>query len=246
MTRRFKAEDLSGPVVRVSGGEAVHAVRVLRLNIGADVVLFDGHGHEAIGRICSVGPSYFEVEVARRRDIDPELTPSAVLAVAAPKGNRADWLVEKCAELGVRALWLLRSQRAEVLPREGKLARLRRKAIQAAKQAGHATTMTIEPPRAIAEIAAAAGGGRIYYGDPNRSELTLHEALRDIPAEHRPHAAVLIFIGPEGGFTDDECAAIEQAGGRAVRLCDAILRVETAAVAAASIWAAWAAEATAQ
>ncbi len=115
-TRRFKVEDLSGPLVRVGGSEAEHGLRVLRLGVGAEVVLFDGRGGEVVGRICSVGRLQFEVQVTRREEVDPERGPEVRLAVAVPKGNRADLLIEKCAELGVCGLYLLRSQRGEVLP----------------------------------------------------------------------------------------------------------------------------------
>ncbi len=234
-TRRFKVEDLSGPVIRVGGSEAGHGLRVLRLGVGAEVVLFDGRGGEVSGRICSVGRSQFEVQVTSRGEADREHGPEIHLAVAAPKGGRADTLVEKCAELGVRGLHLLRTDRGEVLPGETKLGRWRRKAVEAAKQAGHRTTMAIEDPRGIDEIAAAAGKGRIFYGDPACAARTLHEALGEARGEDHRQVGVLIFIGPEGGFTERECAAIEELGGRPVRLCDAILRVETAAIAAAAI-----------
>ncbi len=240
--RRFKVGDLSGSVVRVGGREAAHALRVLRLGVGAEVVLFDGHGREVVGKIRSAGAADFEVAVLRAADFDPEQGPSAVIAVPAPKGQRVDWLVEKCAELGIRAVWLLDTTRAEVLPGEGKMTRLRRKAVAAAKQAGGAFTMSIEPPRDLTTITTASCVGRMFYGSPAPSATNFAAALRELPLTEPRRDAVRIFIGPEGGFTDSETAAIEAAGGRAVRFCDSLLRVETAAVAAAAIWAAWAAE----
>ena len=241
--RRFKVEDLTGPRVRVAGREAAHALRVLRLKIGAEVVLFDGRGHEVTGRLCSIAGGGFEVEVARRHRVDPKGSPALVIAAATPKGSRADWLVEKCAELGVRELWLLRSERGEVDPGEGKLARWRRKGVETAKQTGRALAMGVEPPQTIAEVVARATDVRIFYGDPLGAGLTLGEALSDLPVPGALPANVLIFIGPEGGLTDVERVRIEDAGGQAVRFSDATLRVETAAVAAASIWGAWILEA---
>ncbi|MBN2561242.1 MAG: 16S rRNA (uracil(1498)-N(3))-methyltransferase [Phycisphaerae bacterium] len=237
--RRFKVDDLTGLVVRVGGGEARHGLRVLRVKLGAELVLFDGRGHEVTGRVCSVGRDDFEVEVTQRRDTDPDRLSRLDLAVAAPKGNRGDWLVEKSAELGVSTLWLLRCERGEVLPGTGKLARWRRKAVEAAKQAGRVVTMVIEPPRSIAEVLAVSPGARVFYGHPSRSGLVLGAALHGAPVAQANGAEVLIFIGPEGGFSGAECSEIERAGGRAVRLSNAVLRVETAAVAAASIWGAW-------
>lgn len=234
--RRFKVEDLSAQLVRLDGAEAHHALRVLRLKAGAEVILFNGQGQEAGGRICEVSRDSFTVELAVRRQAAPPATATLILAVATPKGERADWLVEKCAEIGTTALWLLETERGSVHPGEGKLARWRRKAAEAAKQAGNAATMDIEPPQPVADVLAAATPARMYYGDPDRAKVSLLTALRaDLTASEAPQRT-LILIGPEGGFTDAECQVIERAGGRAVRLASAILRVETAAVAAASVW----------
>lgn len=241
-TRRFKVDTVAAPVIRVGGSEAIHALRVLRLKTGAEVILFDGLGREVTGRVCSVSAGDFQVEVIQRYGIDGEAGPSLVVASATPKGNRADWLVEKCAELGAAELWLLRSQRGEVTPGEGKLGRWRRKAVQAAKQTGHARTMRVEPPRTVADVLQAATGMTIFYGDPRHTPPTFSEALHGLASPRTEPSRVLIFIGPEGGLTDAEAATIEHAGGRPVRLAGGILRVETAAVAAASLWASWAIE----
>ena len=162
--------------------------------------------------------------------------PALVLAVATPKGSRADWLVEKCAELGVGALWLLRAERGPVAPGPGKVERWRRKAVEAAKQAGQQVVMTVEPPRTVAETLTASAGLEVLYGHPSPTSVSL---LRTIGQRRSAAAAaepLVIFIGPEGGFTDEECGTIEAAGGVAVSLGESILRVETAAIAAAAVW----------
>jgi 16S rRNA (uracil1498-N3)-methyltransferase len=241
--RRFKVAELSGPQITVKGDEAIHALRVLRLKAGATVVLFDGTGREVTGVIRGAGHSRFEVEVAERRENAGSGGAALMLAVAAPKGDRADWLVEKCAELGVAALALLRCTRGEVVPGEGKIERWRRKAVQAAKQARLATTMAIEAPRGISEILRdAPPGTRVWCADPDPANSTFAESLRTLASAQATPVGDLVFVGPEGGFTEGEVNAIRQAGGRTVRLCGPILRVETAAVAVACLWAAWVAE----
>lgn len=236
--KRFQVEDVSSPIVRVSGDQAGHALRVLRLKPGAAVVLFDGRGGEIVGRIRTVGDGEFDVEVVERKAIIESGLSALQLAVAIPKGPRGDWLIEKCAELGVHRMWPLACERGQVEPGEGKLARWRRKVVEAAKQSGQALVMgvgeTVNLARLLREQE---GSARIFYGEPNRAKRSLVDELLDENARTETDSPLLVIIGPEGGLTDDECRQIEARGGRAVRLAPAILRIETAAVAVAAVWA---------
>jgi len=238
--RRFQVEDLSTPVIRVSGDQARHALRVLRLKVGAPVILFDGLGGEVRGRITWARPAEFGVEVVERKAACERAGPLLAMAVAMPKGPRGDWLVEKCAELGVSRLWPLACERAQVEPGEGKLTRWRRKAVEAAKQSGQSAAMIVEAMTSIAELLEASGSKtRIFFGEPRRAERTIADELRTAESRTNKDSALLVIIGPEGGLSDEECRQIESAGGKAVRLAPTILRIETAAVAAAAVWACW-------
>ncbi|MCG8408602.1 MAG: 16S rRNA (uracil(1498)-N(3))-methyltransferase [Phycisphaerales bacterium] len=245
--RRFKVETVTGSTIIMSGRETVHAVRVLRLNVRDEVVLFDGQGREVDGRIRTVSSSGVEVEVTSEVRLRPIARSALILAVATPKGPRADWLVEKCAELGVHRLCWLTTRRGIVEPGEGKLSRWRRKAVAAAKQAGQARVMDIEAPRTIMELADAVPEKvTVFYGDPDPvgPEGVSHESevSRSFSEAMVSHASggvcnALVLIGPEGGFTVDERECILGLGGKPVRLAGSILRIETAAIAAAAIWA---------
>ena len=231
---RFKSDGLGQSVLLVTGDEAAHALRVLRLGVGDEVVVFDGEGREVDGRIRTVSAGAFEVEpvgpVRERLAPRTKLT----LAVATPKGARADWLVEKCAELGVEALWLLETERGSVAPGTGKLTRWRRKATEAAKQADLARVMCVEPPRTIAAVVESIETSvSILFGEPRASAPTLIDVLNHMTGGD----GIALFIGPEGGFTAEERDALKQFGGRPVRLAGSILRIETAAIAAAAVWA---------
>lgn len=244
-TRRFKVHALSERTIQVVGDEARHALRVLRLGVGAAVTLFDGCGREAQGRVSRVQGDSFEVELlGGLRDASP-LWSRLVLAVAPPKGERADWLVEKAAELGAWRLVWLQTERGQVMPGDHKLQRWRRKAVEAAKQAGLTHVMEVEPLSDLASIIAALPNASGYFGSTDGTEASLLYELSELAAAapsgllHRAPVSLLFVVGPEGGLTVAEQAELTQAGASPVSLGYSILRVETAAIAAASIWSAW-------
>lgn len=231
--RRFLVSDLTGDRIQVSGGEAAHALRVLRHSKGDRVVLFDGRGAEAEGTICDVDRETFEVEVFMRRAESPRMIRKLTIAAATPKGERADWMIEKCAELGVTRLVPLVCERSQVKPGEAKLERWRRKAAEAAKQSRQASVMEIARLSPLAEfISGASADSVLLFGDGDASESML-----DIMADQNSPTNLVTCIGPEGGFTDEERQSLTAGGARPVRLGPTVLRIETAAVAAAAIWA---------
>lgn len=235
--RRFHVPDLTDSRVKVTGDQARHGLKVLRLRLGDDVILIDGAGHEAFGRIVSAGRAEFEVEIIERRQDSMLDGRRLVIAVAPPKGERADWMIEKCAELGVNDLVPLRCERGQVAPGEGKLDRWRRKAVEAAKQSRRSATMQIHSLCSLPDVLNDfATSSCVLFGDAGADAPTLRATLTDAKGEC--DGVTLILIGPEGGFTEAERERIEQSGGRAFRLADAILRIETAAVAAAAVWCA--------
>lgn len=233
--RRFQVEQLAEGSQTVTGKEAEHAIRVLRLGPGDGIILFDGDGREVEGAIESVGQGRFDVRTTGPiRDLQ-RTGMRLVLAVATPKGDRADWLVEKSAELGVQAVRWISTQRGQVAPGLGKMSRWRRKAGEAAKQAGHARVMEVDGPMSIDE--AIAEGASVLFGDFSTESRSLIDLIRELNTAVTPPRETVVFIGPEGGFTESELAMLTEKGGIGIRLADSILRIETAAVSAAAIWA---------
>ena len=158
------------------------------------------------------------------------------VAAAVPKGERADWMVEKLSELGTAAFVPLAAARSVVLP-EGKNKRERwsRIATEAAKQSRRAGVMRIGELTSVgpvledlAETSNAAG----WYFSTAGDAKPAGEAADALPAGTR---SIVAFVGPEGGWTDDELSRFAAAGLTPVRLTPTVLRVETAAVAAAAV-----------
>lgn len=209
---------------RLEGDEARHLARVLRAKPGDGVTLFDGRGNAWTARVASVGRDVVDLDVGEALPANDSPRSSVTIAVALPKGDRQKWLVEKLAELGVEALVPLVTARGVAEATDSARARLERGVIEACKQCGRDRLMTIGAAATLPEtIAAAASGTTILLADPAGEPL-------DTPAS----GAALVLVGPEGGFTPEEVAVATAAGARRVRLARHVLRIETAAIAAAA------------
>ncbi|MBE7506373.1 MAG: 16S rRNA (uracil(1498)-N(3))-methyltransferase [Planctomycetia bacterium] len=235
-TRRFHVTDVTPGRIRVQGAQAAHGLKALRLGIGDEVVVFDGNGAEATGRITEIDREAFEIEVTCRGAPTDQQRLCLTIATAIPKGERADWMIEKCAELGVRRLIPLACQRSQVRPGAAKLERWRRKAVEAAKQSRQSTVMEIGQECPIGEFAAQlSSSSLLLFGDGGAVQ-----SMIDVLSNRAAEDDCITCIGPEGGFDDDERELLRSQGSIPVRLGGTVLRVETAAVAAAAIWASWA------
>jgi len=252
--RRFYCPDLSADQVELDAEQAGHARKSLRLAEGREVELFDGAGTVAVGRITEL-TRRMVVAIGERRRIAPP-TPTLDLATAIPKGDRAATLVEAAAQLGVDRLIPLLTDRGVVEPGRKKQDRFDRIAIEAAKQCGRSRLMTIAPPtrldallrqtdhdlKLITDTPPAAsddGGVAASAAMTNSADapapmqpLQTPDALRSTLSQAD---RVLVLIGPEGGWTDAERAAATDAGCRVWSFNANVLRVETAALAAAAI-----------
>mgnify|MGYP002624243537 CR=1 FL=1 len=221
-----KSDVLSdGHEIPLPTDEAHHALRVLRLRDGDDVELFDGHGGVARGTLVIRGRAA-SVRLERTWR-EPVLRPTIDVAVALPKGPRADAMVAALSQAGVRTMMPLRVERTIVEPRDAKLDRFNRAAVESAKQCGRAHVMVVSTTRSLDEVLAEPHDLRLLT-DPRGKSAVDAAALR--AAEH-----VLILIGPEGGWTEAECDAADRAGCMRWSIGPHVMRVETAAPAAAAI-----------
>jgi 16S rRNA (uracil1498-N3)-methyltransferase len=207
-----------GPVV-VEGPEARHLATVCRLRPGDAVRLFNGDGQEYPARVAAVSKRDVSLDVTGVESPQREVGFSLEVAAPLPKGDRAQFLVEKLTELGATVFIPLQTVRSVVHPREAKLDKMQRHVIEASKQCGRNVLMRIEPMVSYRDFLA-------RRGLPMRRVLA-HPgggALRSV------HGDVVLAVGPEGGFTDEEFEAAWTAGWEIMSLGPRVLRVETAAL----------------
>ncbi len=219
-------QQLEPGLVALSEAESRHAASSRRLSVGDEVVLFDGRGSEARGRIESIDRRIVRVEITIVENRDADAPLKLTLAVAFPKGPRQDVLVEKCTELGVAAIWPMRCARSIAEPSPHRLGKLRRTVIEACKQSQRAWLCELSDPVSFAEVVESVGRF-------DAAVLADGSADGSTGGESTSHKSVLVLVGPEGGFTAAELEAARDAGCGAFQLGRTILRTETAAIAAA-------------
>jgi 16S rRNA (uracil1498-N3)-methyltransferase len=228
MTRRIHTPLVHPGSIALTPEQAHHARKVLRLSDGETVELFDDAGHVADGTLQFNGASDASVEVNEITTPDIQGL-SLTIASAIPKGERSDWMIEKLSELGVSAFIPLAAARSVVLPEgRNKLDRWARIATESAKQSRRAGTMSIGTLTTLeAAMQQIQGTGWVCSTMPGTTPI--RELSRNLPK------ALTLFIGPEGGWTEEELTAFSHAKIVSVRLTDTVLRVETAGVAGAAI-----------
>lgn len=233
MPRRFSVEQLVAGTLTLDAAQSRHVRDVLRMGVGDEIELFDPVGNHAVGRITSLEP---RVQLAVYEIFAPIARPVRLfVAAAVPKGNRADWMVEKLSELDAYALIPLRSARSVVHPESGKLERWARLASESAKQCRRRDVMEIRQLQSVAAICRESGNYASRW-----CLSTEGDAMPAIAAGRGAAGDVLAVIGPEGGWSAEELAIFADSRFHRVSLTQTILRIETAALAIASIVMSWA------
>ena len=221
MLRRVHTPRLHVGSITLDPSGSKHARDVLRLDEGDQVEIFDDAGNVAVGAIVALSPSVV-VRVASITS-SPAKVFDLTIASAIPKGERADWMIEKLSELGVSRFIPLATERSVVLP-EGRNKRDRwiRIATESAKQSRRAGVMQIDELTQLKEVVARAPRSCSYLS-PEASAGT------------EPLPPSTLLVGPEGGWTDDEIQLFARSDIQPLKLTQTILRIETAAIAAAAI-----------
>ena len=209
--------------------QAHYIGRVLRLNAGAAVQLFDGSGIEFIGEITEVDKKQVRVALSEQIAGQPESPLRIHLGQGLSRGERMDWAIQKATELGVSEITPIVSERCEVRLKDERadkrLAHWRQIAISACEQSGRSSVPMIQPPMALTDW---------LQQSSAELKLVLHPVAQALSSHNKP-ASLAFLIGPEGGLNDSEVAQAQAAGFLAARLGPRVLRTETAPVVALSI-----------
>lgn len=238
MQRYFiSPEDLSQDRAVLSGDDAHHLRRVMRAEIGAEVILCDGTGKEYAAKVREFHKDQVLLEIVEERKSFGEPRVNVWIAQSLPKADKLETVIQKGTEVGVAQFLPFVSSRTIVQydkkKEQKRLQRWRKIAKEAAEQARRGKVPevreTVNWKQLLAYSKEAAVTIFCYEKEASRQ---LRDVLRSVK---RPlSGSILIVIGPEGGFTEAEAAEAEEAGWLAAGLGRRILRTETAGLVAAS------------
>ncbi|HBS15288.1 MAG TPA: 16S rRNA (uracil(1498)-N(3))-methyltransferase [Alcanivorax sp.] len=209
-----------------------HIGKVLRMRPGDPLTLFNGEGGEWSATIEAVDKKAVTVLPDAFLDLDRAAPRPVTLGLPLIKGDRMDFAIQKAVEMGAAAIQVLESERTEVRlkgERESKkLDHWRQVAISACEQCGLNRPPVVDGVMPLKTFIDQAQGLR----------LIAHPGERPLDAAAvRDATAITLLTGPEGGFSDDELAAAQEAGFLGFALGERVLRAETAPVALlASLW----------
>ncbi len=211
------------PAVVVSGDEFHHSVRVVRIRVGEEVEVFDRDGNAARGVVMALEKD--RAVITTTETLPSRESPLVLhLAMSIIVLEKFELVLQKATELGVRSFIPLVTDRIE-LRRErysGKMERWNKIVFEAVKQSGRTRVPPIEEPAATADVLARPGAKILFDADEEPSALErLEEAT--------------LFIGPEGGWSEDELRVARDRECFFQRLGPRRLRAETAAIVATSV-----------
>lgn len=210
---------------------AQHVGRVLRMQSGQELKLFNGDGQDYPATITEVGKKRVQVLVGAPQANQTESPLRITLGQSLSKGDRMDYAVQKAVEMGVSRIVPLTTERCEVKlkgDREDKrLRHWQSVAISAAEQCGRAKVPDILPVMTVEQW--------LEYSRTCDLRLVLHHRTeKSLKSMNRP-GTIALMIGPEGGLTADEIALAEKEGFLPVAMGPRVLRTETAPVAAITL-----------
>lgn len=221
------------PDTTISLDEAAtqHVSRVLRMQPGQVLILFNGNGCDYPATLSRVGKKEVTAELGPAQHNELESPLKVVLGQVMSRGDRMDYAIQKSVEMGVTTIVPLVSERCEVKlkgDREDKrLRHWQSVAVSAAEQCGRAVVPRVEPVATLEEWFR-------YTSDCDLKLVLHHRTEKSLESLARP-AQLALMIGPEGGLSEGEIAGAEAAGFLPAALGPRVLRTETAPVAALAL-----------
>lgn len=222
----------SGQTVFLDDKAAHHIGKVLRMQSGQPLILFNGDGANYPAELDEVGKKRVSARILAREESTCEPRLKILLGQVISKGDRMDYAVQKSTELGVATIVPLTSERCDVRltggREEKRIRHWQQVAVSAAEQCGRATVPTVAPMASLAD----------WFGLSESCDRRLvlhHRTEQPLSAMTPPHIGVALLVGPEGGLSEPEIEAARASGFSPAAMGPRVLRTETAPVAAITL-----------
>jgi len=219
----------AGTRVALPESAVAHLVRVLRLGVGDRFDLFNGDGCDYTARLVSVGKKSAEAELLERTEVGTESPLRITLVQGIARGEKMDLILQKATELGVACIAPVVTERTEVRldgeRMEKKMQHWRGVLASACEQCGRARLPQILEPQSLANFAAGDSSDRRFVLDPEAGRTLAGVAIAQ-------GESISLLVGPEGGLSERDLAAVRAARYEGLELGPRILRTETAGLAA--------------
>jgi 16S rRNA (uracil1498-N3)-methyltransferase len=227
---------ITPPTLSITGDLLSHLRDSLRVTIGEPLWFGDGQGTKYRAEITDVSKQTVTGRILETVQEPLRHTPRLILGQSLLKGEKMAWVIQKATELGMTELMPIESRHSVVQLKadrvDHQLARWQRIALEAAQQSEQWRVPTITPPQSLAALLANRASGNITLMLAERRE---GKSLQTAELSYDVTGSVLVLIGPEGGWSQEEVTIAEQANVVPITLGRHILRAETAAIAAISI-----------
>lgn len=238
MRRLFYAGTLAEEIM-ITGDDAHHLARVMRAQIGDEVMVADADGRVARMAVASIASDSVCLNLVEYLPQEEGSPAEVILVQALLKGEKMDFVVQKAVELGATAFYPVITEhvvvRYDAKKAAAKAARWQKIADEAAKQCGRRVLMSVAEVAPLSSLLQnadlfAASDAAVIFCYEGEEEQSMRTALRALTARR-----IVLIIGAEGGFSSAEAEAIRASGAVSVSLGRLILRAETAALTALSV-----------
>jgi 16S rRNA (uracil1498-N3)-methyltransferase len=206
-----------------------HHLQVLRVREGESVYVFDGAGHLYLGKVVIMAKRSASIQITELVRSQPMPQANLHIAIAPTKNiERTEWFVEKATEIGIQTITPIICQRSE--RRELRLDRLEKVILSAAKQSLHLHLPKLNNTASFKDF--------LKTNDSGKTKFVAYceEKTKHLKNCIRPAEDILVMIGPEGDFTNEEIALAKSSGFETISLGESRLRTETAAVMVSAIF----------
>lgn len=239
MHRFFIApQDINGQEALLDDYESRHALQVMRLGKGDEIILFDGEGRSYLAVLEGKQGRRVQTRLKEALDDDPLPAVNIHLVQGLPKGDKLETIIQKAVEIGVRAVYPLQCKRSVAQLKEEALAKKLQRwesiAREACKQSGRNRLMPIRPASSLEQLLQMMDGALAVVLYEKEHHRSYREVLRQLVSGGQ-NRELFILVGPEGGWDEAEIEEMTFAGVIAASLGRGVLRTETAALIASAL-----------